>query len=113
MMAGERGSDGLTDYERALQDFARNCADDGKLIEAGWYGLQAAWIPPAAPQHQVDDLRKAFMAGAQHLFASVMQILDPGDEPTEADLARMALISAELEAFGRKLAEDLPTKGSA
>ena len=36
------------------------------------------------------------MAGAQVLFSSIVNILDPGSEPTEADLKRMDLIHNEL-----------------
>jgi hypothetical protein len=48
-------------------------------------------------------MRLAFMAGAQHLFASIMAFLDPGTEETDADLRRMGLIADELEAFGKEL----------
>ena len=42
---------------------------------------------------------QAFFGGAQHLFGSIMSILDPGHEPTERDMRRMDLIAHELEAF--------------
>jgi hypothetical protein len=45
----------------------------------------------------------AFMAGAQHLFSSIMTILDPEAEPTERDLKRMDLIDQELEAFRKEM----------
>lgn len=77
----------------------RELADNGKLIEAGWVGLRLAAIPLDAPAVQLDEMRSAFFAGAQHLFASIMTILEPDAEPTDADLRRMDLIHAELEAF--------------
>jgi hypothetical protein len=53
----------------------------------------------------------AFLAGSQHLFSSIVVILDPGDEqPTEADLRKMDLIDKELRAFAREM---LTTEGSA
>ena len=58
-------------------------------------------------------MRYAFMAGSQHLFASIMSILDPGDEPTEKDLKRMDLIAAELEVFRKEMEAELPTRGRA
>jgi hypothetical protein len=85
--------------EEFLRKLERQLADDGKLIEAGWVGLQIAAIPPGAPQIQLDEMRMSFFAGAQHLFSSIMSILDPGEEETEDDLRRMDLISDELEAF--------------
>jgi hypothetical protein len=43
------------------------------------------------------------MAGAQHLFASIMGILDPGREPTARDMARMSMIANELDAFTQEM----------
>lgn len=96
-----------------LQQLHRRFADSGKLIEAGWISLRIAAIPPNAPQVQIDEMRNAFMAGAQHLFASIMQSLDAGDDATDADLRRMDLISAELELFGKELEGRLRAPGHA
>lgn len=83
-------------------------ADDliakGLLVEAGFAGLRSAVIARDAPQVQIDEMRMAFFAGAQHLFASIMSTLDPDEEPTEADLQRMSQIATELEAFGKTFA---------
>ena len=93
--------------EKFLREMSVTLADNGKLIEAGWFSLMAIAIPADAPPVQVKEMRKAFMAGAQHLFASIVTILDPGDdEPTEADLRRMDLINAELKAYVEELKED-------
>lgn len=84
-------------------------ADDGKIIEGGWRAMLLVVIPPTAPQIQIQEMRKAFFCGAQHLFASIMTILEPGsDEPTEKDLARMTLISDELELFRKELEREHP-----
>ena len=56
-------------------------------------------VSPNAPQIQIDEMRNAFFAGAQHLFASIMGILDPEAEVTEADLKRMDAIAGELQNF--------------
>lgn len=43
-----------------------------------------------------------------------MTMLEPGADPTTADMSRMDKIQAELDAFGAELARDhYPTKGSA
>jgi hypothetical protein len=81
------------------EEIAKRMSDEGKLIEAGWVSLRMLAIPDDAPQVQVDEMRMAFMAGAQHLFHSIIGILDPGEEPTDRDLKRMELINAELMAF--------------
>jgi hypothetical protein len=86
-----------------LEQLSRKLADEGKLIEAGWVALCVQAIPLNAPAVQLEEMRMAFMVGAQHLFASIMTILEPGEMETEADLTRLDLISKELEAFGQEL----------
>lgn len=92
-----------TPQERALEELSRRLADDGKIIEAGWASLCALAIPPDAPPVQINEMRRAYMAGAQHLWATVLTILEPGSEPTAKDLARMDLISRELDTFAAEL----------
>lgn len=88
--------------------------DEGKIIEAGWRGLKSMAIAPDAPQIQLDEMRMAFFAGAQHLFASILTVLDPGEGITDRDLKRMDRISEELAAFSAEFeARHLPTDGSA
>jgi hypothetical protein len=82
-----------------LERELRRLTDAGKLIEAGWIGLRLAAIPLDAPPIQLSEMRNAFFAGAQHLFTSIMTILDPGAEPTDDDLDRMNLIDKELRGF--------------
>lgn len=97
-----------------LERLSREFTDQGKLIEAGWIGLRLAAIPMDASAVQLDEMRSAFFAGAQHLFASIMTILDPGEEPTDADLRRIDLIDAELKTFiADYSARHIPTKGNA
>lgn len=90
------------DIERLHAELTRmmkRAADNGQLIEQGWLSLRLVAVPPDAPQVQIDEMRQAFFAGAQHLFSSIMGILDPGSEPTDADMRRMDLIQSELDAF--------------
>lgn len=82
-----------------LERLSRELTDEGKLIEAGWVGLRLAAVPLDAPAIQLDEMRNAFFAGAQHLYSSIMTILDPGAEPTDNDLRRMELIHNELQGF--------------
>jgi hypothetical protein len=97
-----------------LETLSRKLADEGKLIEAGWVSMRLHAIPLNAPAVQLESMRMAFMGGAQHLFASIMTILDPRTEGTEADLRRMDLIHEELESFRRELELMVArTKGSA
>lgn len=82
-----------------LQQLSRDLTDQGKLIEAGWIGLRLAAIPLDAPAVQLDEMRTAFFAGAQHLFGSIMTVMDPGTKPTEKDVERISSIARELRGF--------------
>jgi hypothetical protein len=86
-----------------LEQLTKQLANDGKLIEAGWVALRLQAIPPNAPAIQLHEMRLAFMAGAQHLFASMVWMLDSGLEETPDDMRRMDLIHEELDAFRREL----------
>lgn len=88
-----------TDIKAVIDQITRQATDQGSVIEAGWLSLRAMAIPATASDIQVSEMRKAFFAGAQHLYASIMSILEPGAEPTEKDMKRMELIDAELRAF--------------
>jgi hypothetical protein len=57
-----------------LEQLSRRLADDGRLIEAGWVALRIQAIPHDAPAVQLQEMRMAYMAGAQRLFASIMSI---------------------------------------
>jgi hypothetical protein len=92
--------------EELLIGVSRKLADEGRLIEAGWVSLQASAIPADAPPVQLKEMRMAFMAGAQHLFHSIVGILDADEEPTDADMRRMDLINAELTAFYEEMKRD-------
>jgi len=82
-----------------LQRLERELTDKGQLIEAGFVSLRLVAIPLDAPASQIEEMRNAFFAGAQHLFASMLDVLDEGSEPTAKDLERMDLIDRELKKF--------------
>ena len=97
-----------------LKRLTRDLTDSGKLIECGWVGMRLACDLIDAPADQLREMRMAFFAGAQHLFGSIMTVLEPGDEPTDKDLARMDLIHKELDAFIKDFElRHTPTKGTA
>lgn len=87
-----------------LERITKELVDKGKLIESGWVGLRLVAIEPNAPAIQLQEMRMAFFAGAQHLWASVMTFLDEDAEPTEQDLARMDKIETELTEFFKEFA---------
>jgi hypothetical protein len=63
-------------------------------IEAAWRGYEKLISP-----RDKEEARLAFWAGASVLFHAMLKMLDPGDEPTDADLAKMDAINAEIEKF--------------
>lgn len=93
----------MSAHDKVARAVIKAAADNGKIIEVGFEALRELAIAPNAPQIQVDEMRLAYMAGAQHLFSSMMCVLDPGKEETEDDLARMAGIQSELAAWEETL----------
>lgn len=97
-----------------LKTLERELFDQGKIIEAGWVGLRVACDLHNAPPEQLREMRMAFFAGAQHLFTSIMSVMEPGEEPTEKDLDRMSRVNDELDAFLKDfMIRHAPTSGSA
>lgn len=86
----------------------------GKLIEAG-FTLRILPLAAAADPERAEAMRHAFFAGAHHLLALFIAVLDPSTpDPTAADLEKMNLIEAELREFIREFAvAKLATVGSA
>lgn len=85
-----------------LERMSRDLANKGQLIGAGWVGYRLMVVPSNAPPIQIDECRLAFYAGAQHLFASLMAMLDPETEPTDDDANKMDLIDKELRTFAKE-----------
>ena len=99
---------------KAATVLTEGATDAGKVIEVGFTGLLLAAYPNGVPENQRRELRNAFFAGAQHLFASIMVVMDSDREPTPRDLHRMSMIHEELEAFIKGFeAENLHTDGNA
>lgn len=100
------------DVQAVAQKLTEELTDQGKIIEGGWIGFRMIVLPQDASPDQLAEMRKAFFAGAAHLFASVLAVLDDDREPTERDLKRMTQIHLEVEAFNRDFErEHLPARG--
>jgi hypothetical protein len=76
-------------------------------IREAWDDYLKRVIPHDASTVQRWETRRAFYAGAQALLASIITMLEPGTEPTEADLRNMDAIDTELKAFARDVREGL------
>jgi hypothetical protein len=86
-------------YDELVQRLTKELTDRGQLIEAGWVSLHMLAYKGARTPAQLADLRMIFFAGAHHVFASLLSILDPDEEPTDKDLERIGLIDRELRAY--------------
>ena len=102
-------SNGGRDKRRLINlvgnEITKELTDKGKLVEAGFAAFRHFVIPKDASPVQVSEMRLAFMAGAEHVFSSIMTMLDPGEEPSSADLRRMDMIHREIEEWRGKLSE--------
>ena len=95
------------DRHRITEEFAarltKDATDKGLLMEIGWIAMLRFIVPREASETQVAETRKAFFMGADHLFASIMNVMDSDREVTEEDLRRMDMIEAELKAFRKQV----------
>ena len=82
----------------ASLELTKGLIDQGKLIEAGFLIYDKLFLSDVSPAAR-DLARVTFMAGAEHVFASIMSSLDPGDDPTPADLDRLDSIDTELKSW--------------
>lgn len=100
--------------EQAASDVTKELTDKGKLVEAGFAAFAHFVIAKDAPAIQLREMQLAFMAGAEHVFSSIMNILDSGEEPTDVDLRRMDLIHKELDDWRGRISERVqPSQGRA
>jgi hypothetical protein len=88
----------------------KRLAAEGKAIEGGWIAFRMVVIPPDAPQVQIDSMHLAYMAGAQHLFLTIIAMFDPGSEATPADMDKMSMIAKELDTFAAEVRDKYARK---
>jgi hypothetical protein len=96
--------------EQIGTEFTKDLIDRGKLVEAGFAAFRHFVIAKDAPPDQVAEMRLAFMAGAEHVFSSVLTMLDQGEEPTDTDLRRMDMIHREIEEWRATLLAAMETR---
>jgi len=97
------------DLKKVAEQLTKQLADNGRLVEAGWAGFMLATklTEATAAPGQLSNMRKAFFAGAMHLFTSMLSFLEAGTEPTDTDLKRMDALSKELERFQKEFEAQL------
>jgi hypothetical protein len=86
------------DFVRFVELAEQELVARGQIIEAGFSGFKLIFEQNWSPETERLS-RIAFYAGAQHLYVTLMRIMDQGIEPTEADMARMARVHDELARF--------------
>lgn len=73
---------------------------DRKLIREGWYAYAEHVLPKDAPAVQRQETRRAFYAGAAHLWESFIANLDTtSDDETPADLSLAEGVQGEIDRF--------------
>lgn len=97
-------------FRRLVTEIEKQMIADGKLVAAGFVAFDMMFLEPAsASEREKNFAQWAFFSGAQHLYASMLDTLDEGTEPTNADLDRVEKIHNELEDW-RKRADVLLAK---
>lgn len=98
------------DLQDLAEELTRRLINEGKIIAAGWIIFRHHVLPKDAPCVQVEAMEQAYLAGAEHLWSSIMVGLDPDAEPTPDDERRMELIGAEIEAIRACFTQDGGTR---
>ena len=95
---------------RAMADrVAKRYADEGQFVESGWQVMRLLVLPSNASDIQVSEMRKAFFAGAQHLFGALMSMVT-GEDKAE-DRRRLKLLDKELRAWHDELLREVTGGG--
>ncbi|WP_018265503.1 hypothetical protein [Methylosinus sp. LW4] len=112
----KRRHEKLLPREREALELTRKLANEGKLLEGGFAAFVSSFEIEIEDQ-RLSLYRDAYMAGAEHLWSSIMATLDPGSKPTDADLRRAEAIQKEIDIWRdakiAALGAAMPTKGSA
>ena len=67
------------------------------LIERGWLAYAERVLPKDAPKVQVQECRRAFYAGAAHLFGGLTDAVGPDEVSEDMGMDIMAGVQAELD----------------
>ncbi len=70
-----------------------------KLIEIGWRQYAERILPANAPRVQVWECRRAFYAGAAHLFHELTERVGPDSTSEDAGVEMMQGVADEIERF--------------
>jgi hypothetical protein len=85
------------DLSDLSEELTRIVADKGRLMGVGYMTFAAMFVDENTPAKTRRRMEVAFLMGAQHVWASIMNMLDEGAEPTDADLRRMDMLGREMD----------------
>lgn len=74
-----------------------------RVVAEAWRAFERQVIAEGSPEIQRREMRSAFYAGAIVLFQSILAI-DPGEEPTAADVLKMDALDQELKQYMHEMA---------
>ena len=80
-----------------VEEATRILVDEGRVLEAGWLALRIAVLPVPTSLEQEQCMRESFYAGAHHLFAVLMTVLERGVDSQDKDVERIASIRREIK----------------
>jgi len=100
------------DTNELIDRITKEWANRGLVIEGGWQAFRLTAIPKNAHEIQLREMKVAYYAGCQHLFACMMSTLDEQEEPTPEDLRRVELIHKELDRWVNELKRAREAKGN-
>lgn len=69
------------------------------LIGNAWATFEEKVLPATAPDVQKRETKRAFYAGASSLLNALARAMSTGGEVTDADIAAMDSVAAELNEF--------------
>jgi hypothetical protein len=99
------------DVKELVRALSAQAVKEKKLIQFGFTAFRKMCIPADASAAQLADMRMAYMAGAQHLFGSIFQLMTSDPDPTEADMDVMSAIGEEMDAFTQEIKLRTATPG--
>lgn len=84
--------------KQLIEEIVKHFVDKGMLVEGGWQVLRMIkFHGPEVTPSQEKKYRLCYLSGAQHVFSSILGMLEGGTEPTGTDEARMEMIYEELK----------------
>lgn len=95
-----------TKLQAAIDKLLREKSDETNMIETLWLLFAASVKIPTGGTQWIES-RRCFFMGAATLFEAIQRIIEPGEDPTAADLSRMDRIAKELARYQEEMAKGL------